>query len=49
MSAAAVIAITAIVAAFALFMLSLAYAERQTRNLTPQAAPVRAAVRAARP
>lgn len=49
MSAAAIVALTAIVAAFALFMLSLAHAERQTRSLSTQPAPVRSAVRAARP
>lgn len=47
MSAAAIVALAAIVCAFALFMIALAWGERQTRNLQP--ATARASIPAARP
>jgi hypothetical protein len=49
MSAAAIIALVAIVSSFTLFMVSLAWAERQTRGLSPQPATARASIQASRP
>jgi hypothetical protein len=48
MSAAAILALTGIICAFAAFMVTLAWGERQTRNL-PQPALANASIRAARP
>jgi hypothetical protein len=47
-SAAAIAALAAIICAFVVFMITLAWGERQTRNL-PQPASARASIRAARP
>lgn len=51
MPATSILVLGAILCAFAVFMITLAWAERQTRNLPadPQPAPARASVRAARP
>ncbi|WP_018183575.1 hypothetical protein [Kaistia granuli] len=51
MSATGVLFLSAIVCAFAVFMISLAWAERQTRNLSPSLRPTeaRASIQAARP
>jgi hypothetical protein len=48
MSAAAIVALAAIICAFAMFMCTLAWGERQTRSLK-QPATVRASILAARP
>ncbi|MCX5578188.1 hypothetical protein [Kaistia terrae] len=51
MSAVSILALGAIISAFLVFMLSLAWAERQTRHLSVHQKPVevRASIRAARP
>ncbi|BCP54501.1 hypothetical protein K32_31180 [Kaistia sp. 32K] len=51
MSALNILALAAIISAFAFFMITLAWAERQTRSLhaSQQPAEARASVQAARP
>lgn len=49
MTAANIVFLAAIISAFAFFMITLAWAERQTRTLNPVPTPTRASVQAARP
>lgn len=49
MSAASILALGAIISAFLIFMVSLAWAERQTRHLSAKPVEARASIRAARP
>lgn len=49
MSAVSILILCAIISAFVVFMVSLAWAERQTRHLSAKPVEARASIRAARP